>query len=471
MAIGYVALWGNDNNSGVDWENAKRTLQGSKDGGMTTIYAKGYYNEAVTFISVTGTPNVILDGTFLSNGANNAANITNGIYQNYSGYAWNINLDHAIFRHSTNASMIQNSNVDNSIIHDSLSWKETSTGADYQYNTYHNIPELYLTRKDGVEHANIISNSNIEFPTKYLKYSLIINSPIKFTGGGLGFDETVYTLPTGVDDAAKLADLKSRMVIVYGAGTYLPGCRYYSGSYNDVFTNADNEDFTLIPNCIAANMAYDGSFIGAKGIGINIEFDSIFNSITNISTAASTLGYVEDQEIDATCISNILDLGVIKNVCTLSNLGALSYRNGMQINTVTNLGTSISAGTDLVVDESYEVIENTVTYNTVTYNPWECFVVVTGVTEFTGTGYLRKVDQDNYDEKIQIKVSKTDPTLSGVATLTVYLHQDIQINEDVSGIPTFGNADIGYVPGSAVDLDTRYVQILPIIKALNLPAR
>jgi hypothetical protein len=483
MAAGFVRLWGDDANDGLTEAKAKRTLQGATDAALSPKDVTGYYVEQVSgnIQIVNGTGYCVFDGVLKTNFAGSSSGTSGAVFKSYTSYNGQNTNGYNVFDalrvlSSTQSYASTRKNDFNLFINNGTSL-ENAFGFAGQNNTYHNGWWKFFDRLTaGFLANNIYSNLQLHiatptYITQYI-YSLFINSTFKFTGGA-GVDEVSFTAPTGADDDAKLANLRDRMVVAYlgVASDYLLGCKYYSGSYDDIFVNADNGDFTLLPNSLAANLAYDGSYIGAKGIGYNIEFNTDFNSIVNISETASTLGYVEDQETDATCISNIIDLGVVKNINNLSNLGLLATRNGMQLNTVTNLGVELSAGTALTELESYLVVNNTVTYNSITYNPWDTFQCLTGITAFTGSGQCREVDQDAYPEKLQIKTSKTDPTLSGVATLTLYTIDDIEINEDANGIPTLGNADAGYVPGSAVNLDTRYIQIIVTIKAENLPAR
>jgi len=341
-----------------------------------------------------------------------------------------------------------------------------------------------------------ITSLQIGAITTELKYSLFINSKFMFTGGDLGTDETDYTYPSGTDDDAKLQNLRDRMADVYGGqpSDYLIGCKYYSrnapdgqeenepyaSAYQDIFVDADNDNFYLRNDTeigqTAAHMAYDGSYVGAKPIGAQSNLSDF--TLTNID---SSTGLIQDQEVDATAESIIHDLGKVRRIISLQALGERAARNGQQINSEPNLGTAIDAGSAVLTDNSiYMVINDVITLddaNATSYNPWETFVATdegsgAGLGFSTTTnGQVQEVLISDYDDKVQIQVSKDAADLSDATTITLFLHEEPMVNLDVNGLPELGNADDGYESDNAQPLYARYIRFFITVKANNLPAR
>ncbi len=498
MAAGYVTNWGNDNNDGLTWGTAKRSLQGAKDAALLPTYLKGYFNEPFLDMNgLTGIDIPIWDGGNIVSTANGTNRTYTNLYlKNFNkidGYtasrdipAWsNCTLENVslniintswngckgtlLHKCNTLASILL---LDQNTIHGG--GRTTTLYINYLYKiySYNNIISEFAEID-----INISPDENKD--AKFLKYSLIINSAFKFTGGSEGADETVYIYPAGNTDIDKLQDLKNRMAIVYGgvAADYLEGCKYYSGSYNDIFQDADNGDFNLKPDSIAVNMAYDGSYIGARPVGQNIPIADFTK--TNIDTN----GRVIDQNVDANAKStSIIDLGKIRQIVSWTALGDRAARNGQQINTEENLSAPIAPGSNVLEDAKvYMCINDTITLDdagATTYNPWETFVAVdegSGVGlgfSTAGSGQLQEVLIEDYDQKIKIKSSKTDALLSTAPVLTFLLYASPpMVNVDGNGIPTAGDGDTAFDEGTAVNFYTRYLDPDIDIQENNLPAR
>ncbi len=508
MSGGCVANWGNDNNAGTvagseptldEWKNAKRSLQGAIDAGFGAwdkeIHANGYYNGITTSIG-----NLKLyDNIFSYNtsGDQTALSISTSVYNLKcegfpigistsssnaiisSGYIKNSvdaihgsflqtyrnsgNISKTIFNNCINI-LINNKNLNQNTIHKCVNFSFEATGDEViLYKILSNINEININR----------------IGVTYFQYSLFINSAFKFTGGGISNDETTFEYPAGADDIEKLENLRDRMAIVYGgvAADYLEGCKYYSGSYNDIFQDADNGDFNLKPDSIAVNMAYDGSYIGARPVGQNIPIANFTK--TNIDTN----GRVIDQNVDANAKStSIIDLGKIRQIVSWTALGDRAARNGQQINTEENLSAPIAPGSNVLEDAKvYMCINDTITLDdagATTYNPWETFVAVdegSGVGlgfSTAGSGQLQEVLIEDYDQKIKVKSSKTDALLSTAPVLNFLLYSNPpRVNVDANGIPTAGDGDTVFDEGTAVDFYTRYLDPDIDIQENNLPAR
>ena len=515
MATGYVTNYGNDANDGLTWETAKKTFQGAKDAGLNPVYAKGWFDDAAM-----GYATVI--GGIVSNGVNNNSIIADA-FERFNGDTINFSNWNRIFSPyfpSTYGSLANcifyncgligftkyNSRYhsDNGIgqfrsnlIYNSKNVYLNLYNRNYG-NTIHNISDLLLlfglnTTNNINFQKNIISTSVVEaYQSRMYDYSLYINSSFKFTGGLLGTDETTYTYPTGATDYDKLQNLRNRMASVYGgvASDYLIGCKYYSrnapdgqeevepyaSAYKDIFVDADNGNFYLKEDSIAAHMAYDGSYVGAKPVGQQIALSDF--SLTNIDAN----GKVTNQEIDSLAQRlNVTDLLKVRKILSWTALGERAARNGQQINTESNLGLPISAGAAVLTAlKTYMVINDVITLDNAaatSYNPWETFQAIdegggAGLGFSTSTnGQVQEVLIDKYDEKITVKSSKDNPALTGANTLTFYLHEQPKVNLDANGIAIAGNADATFDPATAVDFYMRYITLDVQIKANNLLAR
>lgn len=508
MATIYVRNWGNDNNNGLTEKTAKKTQQGAIDAiSSGTIDISGYY------FGETDYKNLVYY-TCKNSMFNYSYSSTDAIKVNSAGVdGINCkNFDVGI-RCLNNLEYVRNSNIDNCIyaFRDSYggelyqSCRESTcniiTRCTYVYHSLHTTPSilscstlhnnsdvyLFATVSGFPDKTELINNiiSNNEKLTldrielaKNLNHTLFINQKIRLIGGGLGTDESVETYPTGATDADKMQNLRDRAAIVYGgiANDYFDGCQYYSGSYNDIFIDADNGNFYLKETGIAATMSFEGKYIGAKGVGKEI-FISEFNSLSNFN--AST-GQVTDQTIDAIAFdSPIRDLGEVRNILNLEEIGVNAYRNGIYKNTDDFLGAEITAGSSvLTAGEPYYVYSGSITLDdsgTTTYNVFDTFTAVDegggAGLGFSGAGIVKKVNIDKYDNKMYLKCSKVDPNLTGAVEIQLFLNQTPEVNIDVNGEPVLGNADAGFDELEAVPLSMRYYQQKATYKADSLKVR
>jgi len=491
MGAGCVSIWGNDLNAGTvagseptedEWKNSKRSIQAAKDAALTPIYVKGLFNENVK-VTIIGDGDTVLDGIFL--GSADLQDVDFCKLINHTNLAL-IRPFSSIIENCTTANTYVY-NFEKCIIKNTHIPQFFGEGglieSSYHNLTYYNIRFIDSSNANTIN-KSIINNAGVGIEedmvgvTDSILYSLFINCAFEFSGGTQAADETSFTYPTGVGDDAKLQNLKDRMAVVYGgnSSSYLTGCKYYSGSYSDIYIDADNGDFNLVPGCIAVNMAYDGSPIGARPIGIKASWNANWNNIINIDSN----GRVIDQTIDASADSDILHIGAIRKLVSFNDLGQRAARNGVQINTEANLGAEISAGTSVLTDgEPYEVVNDTITRDdgsATAQVPWDTFTAIdegSGVgLGFSGSGQCRQVLIDEYDSKSQYKFHQTDETLLTANTITCYNNvSEIKVNVDVNGNPTHGDADVGFNSGAAVDLFFAHMQIIKLVKADQLPAR
>ncbi len=503
MATGYVTNWGNDANDGLTWETSKRTFQGAKDAGLNPVYAKGWFDEQIPRDStIIGMPISIQN---LDNFSSIGATFTNIHFKNIQSYFNDYTAIRAIYNSIlTNIKLVGLINTNRQVtgektIFTNIEKFHYASLSPYNVvnnsnNTLHSINFVQILYSNFEYIRDIYSNIlqlSVEKAILF-KYSLFVNSKFQFTGGGLGTDETTYTYPTGATDDDKLQNLRYRMAAVYGgvATDYLIGCKYYSrnapdgqeevepyaSAYKDIFIDADNGNFYLKEDSIAAHMAYDGSYIGAKPVGQQIALSDF--ALTNIDAN----GKVTDQETDSLAQRlNFTDLLKVRKILSWTALGERAARNGQQINTESNLGLPISAGTGVLTAlKTYMVINEVITLDNAaatSYNPWETFQAIDegggaglGFSSSTN-GQVQEVLIDKYDEKITVKSSKDNPALTGANTLTFYLHEQPKVNLDANGIAIAGNADAAFDPATAVDFYTRYITLDVQIKANNLPAR
>jgi hypothetical protein len=484
MATGHVTNFGNDANDGLSWGTAKGTYQGIADAGLKLDFkSKGFFNETPgsSVYVPDGMNETILDGSNLAS-MGVAIYLKRLIVQNgnASRLMSSANLLEATIKRCTNVGTSNCRNIISCIFHNNSYYSSFGT-YDMIGNTFHSytLTEINLsnTNISRVIKNNIFSNHQIKFNTYTITASLFINCSLMFVNGGQGNDETTYEYPIGATDADKLQNLRNRMAIVYGgvASDYLVGCKYYSGSYNDIFQDADNGNFYLKEGCIAANMAYDGSYIGAKPVGANLDLSQF--TLTNIDAN----GRVINQELDSTIVSNIIDLLKVRQILEWKNMGSIAARNGQQINTVENLSTPINPGSNVLTDAKvYMCVDDVITLDdaaATSYYPWETFTTHdegggAGLGFSTsGSGKVQEVYIDKYDQKIKIKSSKSDDTLATASELQYYLHQQPKCNVDANGEPTRGNADDLFNEAAAVDLFSRYMQFELTIQANQLPAR
>ena len=502
MATYYVANWGSEDNDGLSWESAKNSINSISIENYDIFHIKGYYNETIN----TGNKSVkvygygtIFNGNFTTP-TTSFSKLIDGInFENYSNGISNY------FEAGTllNNCMIKNAQLAagyNSIrrvystysIFNNCSYFTQLRDEDLLSKncTFFNIQFDSSSNKNQLaNNFMIFSNSDLflsdlEYP---YTYSLFIHCKFQLTGGGLGNDETAYSYPTGNTDTEKLQNLRERAAAVYGGQNYdyFIGCKYYSRdtadedtpgndaetAYQDIFVDADNDDFHLkADNPVDAQyMAWDGNYVGAKPVGVGVGLSSM--TLSNID---ATTGLIQDQETDATADTGIIDIGKERKITNISALGQRAMRNGQQVNTISNLSAPIAAGSTLTAGKIYMCIDDVITLDTdsKSYNPWEMFLVGTTQTfSTTGAGRVQEVYIDQYDEKITIQCSKTDSTLTGVPTITLFLHETPMVNVDTNGEPTKGNADAGYDEATAQSLYTQYIKVNNIVKANNLPAR
>lgn len=501
MADWYVSNWGNDDNDGMSWATAKKTISGVElvEGTDDITYANGYFNEPSRLRTLICVPGTIFDGELLTDFVPDVQSLKleNVIIQNWRNFA----PSNRYYREQNNV-IVKNLSAgfcfgySSMVIHKycviynavTTDIKQNVSSGYTKYNvTYAKLSninfvvlgysDVYYGLKDSIFQADFYY---WEAPQK-IPYCLFIGGDFQFTGGDQGADEISYVAPIGATDEIKIQNLKDRMAIVYGglSDNYLKGCKFYSGPLTDILVDPENGDYNLVPFCIAAHMNFNGDYIGGRPEGKKLNWNTDWNNTTNIGSP----GYVTDQNIDSTTESDIIDIGHVRTVLNFQSLGNRAARNGQQINTESNLSANISPGTSVLTDGSvYMCVDDTIALDdsgATPRIPWETFTAVdegagAGLGFTTeGVGTVKEVyTDDRYEPKIQWKSSKSDPTLAAAVLITSKLNSDpVMVNVDINGEPTLGDANVGYDSGTAVQLTAQYIKFFIKIKAWNLPAR
>jgi hypothetical protein len=482
MTTGYVTNYGNSENDGLSWETPKRSVQNAIDAGLYPVYIKGMFREslALTLAYLIGDGYAVIDGTLLEYFATTSASAkvydvhiknfstlnsasTRIIFKGCSIY----NIETFSFTEGTSYYLIE------TILFNCTTIK--FLGAyNLQYNN--TIYGGSITFTSGLfnslnSHSNIFSNASIHFKSEvqYLSYSLFHNCTFKFTGGDQDADETEYAAPVGDTDVDKLTDLRSRMAAVYGgvSSHYMQYCKYQTDG--DLFIDADNENFYLVPRCQAASMSYEAGYIGKYPEGSVAEIPSDFTTYTNINDD----GDITDQTVNAYAETAIMDIGSLRHISSLNALGERAVRNGNQVNADADLGDAMYPGTDLTAGSTYLVKTEAIslTSSGTTRDVGETFIASAddGLAFTSDTGYVQEVYL-NKPRSIEIKASKTDATLESATWIKLDLYETPYVNYDENGLISAGNLDDDYDEDTAEKMYIRYWKARINIQAKNLPA-
>lgn len=248
-----------------------------------------------------------------------------------------------------------------------------------------------------------IQDENIALNTRYSVY--VNNLPIKLTGGGLGADETTFTT------ASTIEDLRNRAAAVYGGSAvdYFISCRVLPPT---IF----NEDYSLNTTpegLIAATMADNYGFVGAKDMAIQVSAGASF-----LSTSGMTLdsgAYKLSGAAVGTATTAWQDNGKVRELGAIGFVGDEAPLNGEQVDSSRSWGDAISVDTNndftgLIVDKYYTVdTGGGVTYNGNTILVGSTFLVVAGVTTATdndGLGTIRLQLESPNRKTIELRTSE-----------------------------------------------------------------
>ena len=495
MSIGYVTNYGNIENDGLSWEAPKRSIQECKDSGGTRIYIRGYFNESLKgtlqyYVKIIGDGFSIVDGTLIPEAIDNLGIIENLVLQNFvNGFRLYSNgkydcIINCIIRNmgEFNRSMhFQQSSkslfYNNQYLGGTINLRDHNTivgnvGDTIKFGTFGQNGSLTRTINNiisGFNGTGGVTISNHDGSANVLKYSLFHNCNFKFIDGDQEADETEFSAPTGANDNEKLESLRSRMASVFGgsASQYLVGCKYQTDG--DLFINPDKGNFYLVPGCLASRMSYDAGYVGKYPEGSIADFIASFENYTNIDAS----GNIIDQTIDASAETNIIDLGKLRHINTFEAFGQRAARNGNQVNVNADLSSAINPGTNLVDSKTYLVRSEAISLTTSgkTRDVGETFIAKSddGLAFTSGTGYVQEVFL-NKTRSIEIKASKTDPTLANTQWIKMDLYGEPRVNYDENGLISHGNLDTGYDSETSERMYIRYWKVRVTIKAKNLPS-
>jgi len=440
----YVSKFGSDANDGS--ANAPyRTVQKAKDAGKASIQiGPGVFREAPAFIGLVFCEGTIADlttlsGFFIAMTGNivsgvrilnadglSACAYSNSFFKNISGpyncYGRSMQVNFNIFKNvaSSSASRIycgasslglRNCTFDNCQV-------RLSDAQDFfsgmMFSIFNNIKIEILT-------AFTWSQSN--------DFNIFYNCSFKFGADGTfktqGELDALYGL-TGIDSIRAYYSTKFNTYNVFNS------CKVVDPLFNNILL----DDYTLKPSSPARNMAYDGTFIGAKDVGYptyayanDIDHASAFYNASksaNVIVANNSITLIRNSDGSAVGGGNITekskDLGKIQEIKSNQLSFAFADRNREMPNAspAIDLTAPIVAGTVLVSGNVYINEVDTVTYNAVLYPIRSRIYAIDGNT-FTGNGLLYKVlnNTQNYINQIRFKQSITGAKISAGTNLTV----------------------------------------------------
>jgi len=525
MATYYIANYGNNLNNGSSWNLAWKNIYAANNilRHYDNYYLDGYFDD-LPHINRTykrhlyGVNNTKIDGKNYYN----TTYFNNNFYHleifNFKRFVTYVNgsVGYCYFHDISEfySSLTDRAYIYQCIFNNVNRIYFASYIIQYSNNTVHNCSNVYLRY---LKKHFIFSNCTISINTaSNISYSLFINCSFKITGSGTDNDETEYTYPIGDTDEEKMENLRERIAYVYSrtdTESFFKFSKYYSGDYNDIFVDADNGNFSLVPGCIAETMSEFGTKIGATNIGITTNIDqSILNNI-------GTSGYIQNNNIDAIYDSNIIDFGKVRKVTKFNILYDNFKRNSFYINTDSNLGEIIYEGDNVLTDGiEYVNINNEIEINNTSkdyYVKWDTFITNAEADPNNGLGFRSKcfeygiystngtcgtnstsgtngtdgteclpetiifdsycgtngaVQEILFDKLqiIKIKCSKTNSTLDIEPELTMFLSDTPMVNVNVIGEPIYGNADENFNSETATPLYTRYIKLTTHIKSNTL---
>jgi len=250
------------------------------------------------------------------------------------------------------------------------------------------------------------------------------------------------------------------------------------------FNNISLLDFTLKPTSPARNLAYEGTFVGAKSVGTPLKFRLVEGNGDWLNSASSNLTIIDDSATltnsanTATIESNVVDLGKDKVLRAISMLGLLGDRNGEWVDSSTDLDsvTTASGSNLLIANQSYVVETGTITYNSVLYQVGQKFAVISGTLDYTptGGGVVRRIIEAPNRVCYEMRIS----SISAVdCSAQSYFKYEFEVQPTVnrvgnvgSGAITLGNGEITFnrTPANVFLVSARWIQIRLNVQNNNL---
>lgn len=517
----YVAKWGNNTAGNGSRDRPYLTISAANthfgiQTGCILVLGSGVYRESLTvsntqsFIAIIGDGDVTLDGTGIANLLTNSNN-TNTLFvglkiRNHlnvgrpqamacTSYI-NCKIDTCDSVYATSEGFLQGNTVSNCV---KMTFDtSTVTGAsgliafsrDKKNNTFVNIKNVLVSTNTPIFYNlyNIYKNCNIQhrFATA-TDYNLYHNCNFRFNA-------TAGTQPVGLPE--------------YSGNTYVPsgwmatrpttpaaiqagqvaagfaGAGFANSLMSDpLFNNISLGDFTLQSTSPARNLAYEGTFVGAKSVGTPLVFRTIQANGNWNNSGATNLTVVDDSATlttDSTAVieSNVIDLGKDKVLIAISMLGLLGDRNGEWVDSSTDLDsvTTASGSNLLIVNQSYIVETGTITYNGVLYQVGQKFAVISGTLDYTptGGGVVRKIIEAPNRVCYEMRISSISSADCSSATYFKY-EFEVQptankVGNVSSGAITLGNGEITFnrTPANVFLLSARWIQIRLNVQNNNL---
>ncbi len=345
-----------------------------------------------------------------------------------------------------------------------------------------------------VEVYNIFKNCNIQYlQATYTDYNIYHNCNFRFnaTAGTqptlLPEDSGNTYIPTGwmTTRPTTPAGIQAGQVAA-GFG----GVGFANSMVTDpLFNNVALGDFTLQPTSPARNLAYEGTFVGAKSVGTPLKFRTVEangdfkNSLSTNLTIVDNSATITTDNIGS-IESNVIDLTKDKVLRAISILGLLGDRNGEWVDTSTDLdSTTTASGSNLLIlNSSYIVEVGTITYNSILYQVGQKFAVIAGQLDYTptGGGVVRRIIEAPNRVCYEMRVSSIS---SGDCSSATYFKYEFDTQPTVnkvgnvaSGAINRGNGNQSYDANGAFDrtpanvflLSARWIQIRLNVQNNNL---
>lgn len=463
----YVAPWGDDVvNDGTETK-PYRSIQ---DTDQEQLIASGtYYSQAFTQrMQLVGDGFVIVDGNYVSvfsgvtsNGGTTRfenlqiknyevfqSNISSGIYALYRVKNCHLkNIGTFTARDELPVAFIQSliENLDDVDIYVS-----THNSGLNDRSTFIDSGVVLIFDGNYLFQNCLISGGTLHIKNKPIIQNCLIDTStqIRMTGGGLGNDESSFTVPSGATPGDKLNNLRNRAATVYGgsASNYFLNCKVDDPLFND----PTNRDYTLQPNSPAKNLAFNGGPVGKYGIAIKWNFkasavtsDFLNLEATNLTIADDSLT-LTDVDLVGELEGKPKDCGEQCELAGLPVIGDIAFRNGEALGKNRDLAAStIAAGTGVItIGDFYVVEDDPISHDGNSFNIGDTFKATTADFTTTGSGVVRKVEVTPFRPNVEWRFSVGNgDSLTNVDSLVVDSWYVVK-----SGTATY-NGD-SYTPGN-----------------------
>lgn len=533
----YVALHGDDTLSGNAPESPYATIRnGSSWNTRKILVGNGqYFGSTITVgsnHSIIGDGYVEIDGRysqrlFLS-GSNKAINliiknylafVTNAAGQgNTSEYSYCIVKNVSDISHSTD---IHYMTSDHSLFINCSGNFNPSTAFSNKAvnNTFYNCDLKIRGGENALIPNNIYSNTDIYIVNGSTPISNSVFHNCRFKFGS----ETSYTLITD------LSVLQQRYYDEFTENNF-EDCN----TLNPMFISSTREDFRIQEGTTNALIGHDGYLAGKYSFAKEIVIAAVAgdSDIDNANAENVTITdnsiVLDSSSLPGRVTSNIIVLSEAYELKSLGVVADFAFRRGQYLSKNSDVDPTVVNTSDiLVVNDWYQVYDNTITYNGDDYIAGEKFKVVTGVTSFTTStsGTLRKILRNPNKVTVEMRYSVGSTTvLDNTATLTVdsyyyvegnsitynstiynigdtfktsssggttfigsgtvrYIFSDSEIYHEydiaskpknnrvgnvVTGSIVRGNGDISYDPNNGIEVIAKFIQIKYTIQRTNL---